>query len=421
MFTFIHCADLHLDSPLRGLTSKGGAPVEEIRSATRRAFEKMVSAAIDQEVQFVVIAGDVYDGDWQDYTTALFFNRQMARLRDRGIPVFLIQGNHDAASVISRQLTLPDNVQLLSAVEPETRVIEQFRVAIHGQGFAQRETRENLVAGFPNALPGYFNIGLLHTSAEGVDGHDRYAPCRVADLVAKGYDYWALGHIHQRRILNRSPWIVFPGNVQGRHIGETGAKGCMRVAVDDLGAVYGEPEFQELDVLRWVDCAVDVTGVTCWDGDLAQRLVSAWASERDLAYDGLKAVRVRLQGKTPLHGELTADTDRVEAEIINSLQSFVSGPLWIERVRIETADIDRTTTQQNDALQMLVEGILSLRGDDAFVDECLKHLTSMQNHLSDYIRSEGALCLQSREHVRSLLNEVSPTLVAKLQGGGGRA
>jgi DNA repair exonuclease SbcCD nuclease subunit len=419
VFTFIHCADLHLDSPLRGLATKPGAPVEELRSATRRAFDRLVDVAIERKVSFIVIAGDVYDVDWQDYSTGLFFNSRMERLREQGIRAFLIQGNHDAASVISRQLRPPDNVQLLSAHEPETCVIEELGVAIHGQGFEQRETRENLVAGFPAPLPGYFNIGLLHTSAEGVDGHDRYAPCKVADLVAKGYDYWALGHIHQRRILYTSPWVVFPGNIQGRHAGETGAKGCVQIVVGSGKEVEDEPEFLELDVVRWIDCTVDVTAVSSLD-QLAERLGEAWAVQPDLAFEGMKAVRVRLQGKTPLHGLLHADPERTRAEIENSLQSFAHGPLWLERVRMETVDVDRTPADRDDALQAIAAGILDLERDDDFLDEFLNHLNLIQLQMGDYIRRQDALAVKSREQVRSLLTEVSSALAAKLQDGGGR-
>ncbi|HEX6986053.1 MAG TPA: DNA repair exonuclease, partial [Planctomycetaceae bacterium] len=213
MFKFLHAADLHLDSPLRGLDRYDGAPVEAIRQATRRAVENLVDLAIAERVAFVLIAGDVYDGDWPDYNTGLFFARQMAKLREAGIAVYLLAGNHDAASVITRALTLPDNVAVFPTDAPGTLIHEGANVAIHGQGFRTRAVLDDLSANYPKATPGCFNIGLLHTAAAGCDGHDPYAPCTVEGLRNRGYDYWALGHIHLRQTLcDDGTFIAYSGN-----------------------------------------------------------------------------------------------------------------------------------------------------------------------------------------------------------------
>jgi DNA repair exonuclease SbcCD nuclease subunit len=231
LFRFIHAADLHLDSPLHGLDAYDGAPVEQIRGATRRALANLVELAETERAAFVLVAGDLYDGDWRDYNTGLYFVRQMSRLREAGTPVYIIAGNHDAASQITKSLRLPENVRMLSADRPESVVLEAEGVAIHGQSFATRAVTDDLSATYPVRLAGFFNVGLLHTCAEGREGHEPYAPCRIEALVAKGYDYWALGHIHKREILHGDPWVVFCGNLQGRHIRETGAKGCSLVTV----------------------------------------------------------------------------------------------------------------------------------------------------------------------------------------------
>lgn len=232
MFKFIHAADIHLDSPLRGLARYEGAPVAELRSATRQALEGLIRTAIEEEVAFVLLAGDLYDGDWRDYNTGLFFASQMSKLRKVGIKVFLISGNHDAQSQITKTIRLPDNVRQLSTRKPETVLLENVGVAIHGRGFATRAVTEDISATYPDARAGYFNIGMLHTSANGREGHEPYAPCTVQGLAAKGYDYWALGHVHKREVLSEDPWIVFSGNIQGRHIREQGAKGCSLVPFD---------------------------------------------------------------------------------------------------------------------------------------------------------------------------------------------
>ena len=198
MFKFIHAADIHLDSPLRGLEQYEGAPVEEIRNAARRALSNLVDLAIRQEVAFVLIAGDLYDGDWRDYNTGLFFVDQARRLREAKIPLYLISGNHDAANRMTRTLKMPENVTFFSAERPETALLPDLDVAIHGQSFAKAAVYDDLSEGYPIVDSGHFNIGMLPTCAAGREGHDRYAPCSVEGLKAKGYDYWALGHIHLR-------------------------------------------------------------------------------------------------------------------------------------------------------------------------------------------------------------------------------
>ena len=236
MFTFIHASDIHLDSPLKGLSRYEGAPAERIRGATREALKNLVQTAIDENAAFMVIAGDVFDGDWKDYNTGLFFAGQMSRLRERGIKVFLLSGNHDAASKITRTLKMPDNVHRFSTKRPETLTLEELGVALHGQGFSRPDVTENLAANYPLAFGGLYNIGVLHTAATGREGHELYAPCALDDLIEKGYDYWALGHVHKGEILRESPWILFPGNTQGSHIEGPGPEGCTIVTVDDDGS-----------------------------------------------------------------------------------------------------------------------------------------------------------------------------------------
>jgi len=212
---FLHAADIHLDSPLRGLERYEGAPVGEIRGATRRAFERLVDLAIEEEVAFVLLAGDLYDGDWKDYNTGLFFVSQMNRLREADIRAFVIAGNHDAASQITRVLRPPDNVKVFSTKRPETAVLEDLGVALHGQGFASVAVTEDLSAGYPAAVPHLFNIGLLHTSLDGREGHAAYAPCSVDGLRSRGYQFWALGHVTSARWSPAIPGSSFPATSRG--------------------------------------------------------------------------------------------------------------------------------------------------------------------------------------------------------------
>ncbi|XYD08406.1 DNA repair exonuclease [Methylobacterium sp. NMS12] len=258
-FSFIHAADLHLGSPLSGLAARDADLARRLASASRQAFEDLVSQAIERSVAFVVVAGDVYDGDWADTTIGLFFARQVARLDRAGIPTILVRGNHDAESVITRSITLPGSVHVFPTARAGTLRLDALRVAVHGRSFQGRAVEENLSLTYPAAVPGWFNLGVLHTSCTGHAAHETYAPCSVADLAARGYEYWALGHIHEYAELSRDPWIVFPGNLQGRSVRECGEKGAVVVDVAD-GRVAGVSRLP-LDRARFERVTVDLAAV----------------------------------------------------------------------------------------------------------------------------------------------------------------
>ncbi len=331
-FRFLHAADLHLGSPFRGLALKDADVAQAFAAATRAAFSDLVTRALEEEVAFVVISGDVYDGDWKDNSIGLFFAREMARLARAGIPVFLVKGNHDAESVVTKTITLPDNVTVFSAARAETFEIEALQVALHGRSFPDRAVPENYAVSYPDPRPGWFNLGVLHTSADGRPGHATYAPCTVEELRLRGYDYWALGHVHEHEILARDPWVVFPGNLQGRSVRECGPKGAMLVDVQDGRVLSAERMI--VDRARWAELAIDVGDVE--DEPEALRLVEeALDPLSEAAEDRLMAVRVRLRGATPLHGRWTADPRRLSDEVLAALQRR-HADAWLERLRLET-------------------------------------------------------------------------------------
>ena len=353
MFRFIHAADPHLDSPLRGLEAHDGAPVQLLRGATRRAFENLVTLAIDEKIDFLLIAGDLYDGDWKDYNTGLFFRSQMVRLHHSGIPVYLIAGNHDAASVISRKLTLTENVRVFSTRTAETMEVPGLPAVIHGRGFPHRAVPENLALDYPAAVSGKFNIGLLHTSLNGRPGHDTYAPCSVQDLQAKGYAYWALGHIHQPEVISKKPWIVFAGNCQGRHARETGPRGCYLVTVNDHLDVESA-DWRNLDVVRWEVVEVDLTDME-EEPEVLRRIRDALTRAVENAEGRLLATRILLTGASPLHGTLVRDINRIRAETEAIAQDFGGDAIWIERIKVATSPVyDPGELAERDALTKMV-------------------------------------------------------------------
>ncbi|MDB5575336.1 MAG: phosphoesterase [Bradyrhizobium sp.] len=333
-FKFLHAADIHLDSPLRGLSRYEGVPADEVRLATRTALGNLVDAAIEEQVAFVVIAGDLYDGDWPDFGTGLAFCAFMGRLAKAGIAVFLLYGNHDAESNLTKKLPLPANVQVFGTRKVMTLVHEPTGAALHGWSYRDRDTRDNLAASYPAPLAGRFNIGVLHTALTGRPPHASYAPCTAQELAAKGYEYWALGHVHDFEIVSDTPYIVFPGNLQGRNIRETGPKGAVLVTVAD-DRIVGRPEPIVLDAVRWATLEVDVSGIES-EAQLQQRVRQDLVHLHESQADNRPLVaRIVIAGETALHGALAAKRQLLREEV-RAIALGVSDSLWIEKVVIET-------------------------------------------------------------------------------------
>ena len=364
-FRFLHAADIHLDSPLKGLAQYEGTAAESIRTATREALERLVGLAIEEQVSFLIIAGDLYDGDWRDYRTGLFFVSQMGRLNRARIPVYLLYGNHDARSQITRRLTLPGNAHVFPSRSPQSFEIGKLNVALHGQSFRQRDVPDNLALSYPQPSPGAFNIGVLHTGLGGMGGHENYAPCSLADLINKGYDYWALGHVHRAEVLHTRPHIVFPGNLQGRHVRETGAKGASLVTVDN-GEIT-ELDALHCDVVRWTVVTVDLGPATGF-GEVLDRIRNALENTVDTRAEGrLLACRVVLRGRTEVHDRLLTDGEQLLAEARSISLGLGEDTAWVEKVVVATGPpvSPETMANREDALGELLR---MLQGADSDAD-----------------------------------------------------
>lgn len=362
----LHAADLHVDSPLRGLVPYDGAPVDAVRAATRSALRGLVAAAIDRQVDLVVVAGDLYDGTWRDYNTGLFVISQLADLHEAGIPVVLVYGNHDAESQITTRLRLPPGTTALSARQPATKVFDDLGVAVHGQSYATRDVTDDLAAAYPQALPGLVNIGLLHTCFDGTLGHSRYAPCRMDRLRSKGYDYWALGHVHTYKVVDTDPMVVFPGNLQGRHIGETGPKGAVLTTFVD-----GEPRIEPLvlDTVRWERCVVDVSEASTLD-DCLDRCAQALRTVTSGGHDTY-ALRVELTGITTLDAALRDRSPWLHAEAAAAAMDLAGAEVWIEKLVVATGSARRAASSDSAGLAGQISSVVAdLRRDiAALVDQ----------------------------------------------------
>lgn len=412
-FKFMHAADIHLDSPLRGLERYSDAPATAMRGATRHAFINLVDDCIAQNVAFLLLVGDLFDGTWKDYNTGLFFIEQMVRLKDRGIRVFVVRGNHDAENAMTKSLRNLDNTHVFSATKPETVPLHGLGVAIHGQSYASTDVQHDLSLKYPQPQPGMFNIGLLHTSADGSSKeHATYAPCSIQSLVDRGYDYWALGHVHHRQVLRTDPFVVFPGNLQGRHIRETGPKGATLVTVASGKATIEE---RHHDVMRWYKR--DVSVATARSASAAMDLLhDDLAALRQQEGDKPLAVRVRLHGASDAHHELVADPDRW----INQVRAHgaeIPG-LWVEKVHFDTRtriDIE-AHRQQATPLGELLRTIEAHRNDPAALASLVEELAPMQEKFKGF-EPHDRPPFDGPDAVRDALVDVEQLLIPMLLDG----
>ncbi|MCC5909193.1 MAG: DNA repair exonuclease [Clostridiaceae bacterium] len=415
-FKFIHAADLHIDSPMKGLNKYEGAPIEQIKVATRKAFENLIDLCLIEEVKFLLLAGDVFDGDLQDANARLFFNHQIKRLTEKHIKVFIIRGNHDAASVITKQIKLPEGVVEFFTDKVGTEFIEELQVAIHGISFESRSETRNLALEYPLGEKGYFNIGMLHTSLTGREEHENYAPCREQDLISKGYDYWALGHIHKRQVVQtQDPAIVYPGNIQGRNIKETGEKGCFLVTVK--GGKITELNFRSLDVLRWNICEINLDKVTDRNV-LYDKAKTALEEEIDKCNEKSLIVRIVLKGRTELHNELEKNLPFLLNEIRNIGNQVAYGQICVEKIKIDTEKITSVEelVKRNPVIHDIFQMMDLLKEEEETIKDIADTLGDLKTKLPpDYFQLEQGVAFDSQQYIHSLIDEVKEDILFEIQ------
>jgi len=406
---FVHAADVHLDSPLRGLERYPGAPHERMRAATRRAFENLVSLCLREKAAFLLLAGDTYDREWRDYNTGLFFASELLRLREAGTRVVMLRGNHDAKNVITKHLRLPEHVHELASARPETVRIGD--VAIHGQSFPEGKVQSDLSKAYPEPEAGMLNVGMLHTSLDGREGHEPYAPCTVRGLSSKGYDYWALGHVHAREVVAQgSPWIVYPGNLQGRHARETGGKGASLVTVE--GGRIASVVHQDLDVLRWSVLEVDIAGAES-PADVVDRLRPMFRELRAELPDHLHAVRLVVRGQGPAHGRIAVEGDAFVGEVRGAANE--AGDVWVEKVRVESrGEVDMGALEEREDAAGHLLRYLRGTGDSSVAKDFATELDAFEGQLPKELRG-----MLRRDRLRDEVKELLALRLSLLGNGAG--
>ena len=408
---FIHAADIHLDSPLTGLSAYADAPAELLRTATRDAFANLVTVAIEESVDFFVIAGDLYDGNWKDFNTGIFFSSQMGRLKVAGIPVYLLYGNHDAESEMTKTLSLPDNVHRFPSNKAGSFLLPDLKVALHGRSFKDAATTDNLAVNYPDPVKGWLNIGVLHTALEGNSSHANYAPCSIAELEARGYQYWALGHVHDYRLWRGDSVIAFPGNLQGRHIREAGPRGALMVSAE--GADIGSVERLHVDVLRWHALEVDVAAAA----NLAEAVrLAGRALEQLVEQSGTLplAVRVTLTGASKAHGELFGLETQVRAEVLAHAAAIGSERLWIEKLRLDTTPhgLAADVGARLDAVADLQTLLQKAEFDPVFMESLQEDLMQLIGKLPlEVIDALASVQSVRAGHTASLVRSIGPALL----------
>ncbi|MGX9574276.1 metallophosphoesterase family protein [Mesorhizobium sp. f-mel] len=362
-FRFVHTADIHLDSPLRSLALRNSELAELVGDASRQAFAAIVDLCLAECVDALVIAGDLYDGDQTSMKTARFLAAQMTRLHQAGIRVYMIRGNHDAMSRITKQLVLPDTVTTFGGRSQS--VIQSgagVDVVFHGLSFASPKAPESLLPKYAGPQDGAANVGLMHTSLAGSPGHDPYAPCSVADLHGHGFDYWALGHIHVRQVYSGANTLVMPGIPQGRDINEAGEKSVTLVTIRDDRSV--EIEERLTSVAQFERVNVDLTGALEWSEAIA-RIRSGLEQSRETTRTRYLVARLGLIGTSALSWAMIRDRDLAVAEAEQAAEQV--GDTWVEKVELAlSAPGVGDLTSVGDPTLELAQSMRANAGSEAF-------------------------------------------------------
>lgn len=411
-YRFVHAADVHLDSPLRSLALRDSDLASLVGNATRRAFVRIIDLCLDEQVDALLLAGDIYDGDQTSMKTARFLSEQLRRLSEAGIRTFIIRGNHDASSRITKELVFPDSVKVFGgraevvAVERETG---DFPVVIHGLSFTQPQAPESLIGKYKAPVSDAVNIGIMHTSLAGAPGHDVYAPCSLADIQKTGFQYWALGHVHKRMVAEGPCTVVMPGIPQGRDINEAGAKSATLVTILDDRTVQIEECVTSLAQFERI--GIDVNGIEDWRSLVGRVSHFLEAARQEISSDHLVA-RLHLTGTTPLAWRIRRDIDLLTTEAQE--RASVIGACWVEKLETSCQPAHAIAAENSSDPLLELRGLIEREviGADAFqadlataADELRKKLPAECRDIfgADEATSRDNLALLARDGMEDAL------------------
>jgi DNA repair exonuclease SbcCD nuclease subunit len=380
----VHTADIHLDSPLQSLALQDEELFNVVGTATRLAFVSLINLCLREKVDALLIAGDLYDGGQTSMSTAIFLAQQLRRLTDAGIEVYIVRGNHDAASIITRELKLDGRAKIFEATGSVVMAkcqTSQIPVAIHGVSFDNPHETENLVELFGEPVPGAINIGILHTNLSGRPGHDPYAPCKEEDLHTTGFDYWALGHIHKGFQIEGKSRIVIPGNLQGRDINESGPKSVALVTINDDRTI--QVETRHTSIAQFEKVGVNLTGVSVWD-EISERIGETLRAVKSGIVGEYLVARVKLTGTTVIAWNIRRDPERLLAEARNEAAGI--GNCYVEKIESDCElPVEGKASDNADPLLELRK----LIGADVLTSDFFKmEFDKIENELKSHLPSE---------------------------------
>lgn len=423
-FSFVHAADLHLDSQFRGFALAGAnggrAPekvLQRLRNCTFEAYERIVDLCITQKADFLLLAGDVYDVADKSLRAQLKFRDGLVRLAEAGIQAFVVHGNHDHFAGWRADIDFPKTVHIFSEQEVGYRpVLRGGReiAGVYGISYPGPAVSEDYASRFERRAGTPFSIALLHCNVGGMPGHENYAPCRLQDLRRKGFDYWALGHVHNHVLLNTSgPCVAYPGCPQGRHQRETGDKGCFLVHVTGENA---EVEFTPTATVRWETVNISIAGL---DSDqalleqLEKRLLELWQASGGKSL----VVRVLLSGRGVLYKHLARASyvENLLVELRGLFPQEEDSFLWIESIINGTKrEVDKKELSATDTL---LGDLLSL-AQEAMTDHTLRQeLIGALDVLNEHPRAGRYLERLDGEDFEDLLDRAGDLAVDLLWDG----
>jgi DNA repair exonuclease SbcCD nuclease subunit len=415
---FIHAADLHLGSPLSGIASIDSDIKALLSRAGYAAYERIIETAINHAVDFVLIAGDIYESANQRIAEQLRFHKGLERLDRAGISVYIVCGNHDPAHAWSQEIVWPESVHFLSSFTPE-RVLHEHNgvsiAAIVGMSHSKGNVTENLALRYPDREDDWpCTIGMLHCTIGTNTGHDPYAPCSLQDLVGKGYDYWALGHIHKPSVLQaQSPAIVYAGIPQGRDIGECGSRGCYLVTIDSDADI--QTEFIETAAVVWQEATVSIDGINSLD-ELRQEIEACIEDIRHKNTVETAICRLTLTGRGEVHRDLIPEGALQDlSEFFREQECATDHVVYVERFIDQTAlPLDRKLLMQRGDL---VADVVSLSEHMQQNGEIPKELAEELGHLFEMYRRRGILKEIDETELRALIQGAETYLLDHLMQG----
>lgn len=327
---FIHTADLHLDSPFRGLSNLPESLFKRARESTFHALDRLIDYAILEDVDFIVMSGDLFDGENRSLRAQSKLKKSLEKLNDYQIPCYIIHGNHDHLNGSWISLSWPSNVFFFQEkVDFYTFIKNDIKVNIYGFSYPDRNVLENRAHEYERQGEADYHIGLLHGQAEGHTGHDPYAPFTVKQLLKTNFHYWALGHIHKRQILHENPHIVYPGNTQGRHRNELDEKGCYLV---ELTKTQTTLRFLQTSIIDWKEVTISIEDFNNLEDFMAiceSKLEEYRKRDRGLF------ICLRFIGNGPIHQFLIEQGETL-METLNEGEENKNDFLWINHLLIET-------------------------------------------------------------------------------------